>query len=301
MMTKVCASRMMKPTLATRPFEVSANFTFWILQFPGWTTFGVYKWIVAPHTRGKTLVAIVIGFGITAGLRFLYKRLLAKSIPFFKIVAIAFGCSVFAGLIWPIIVESLCGMFRTESLHAGVWLQAIKANLKFPLMSNRVFVFLVWSALYFGITSWRDLQKQKVRTLQATSPAQEAHLAIGKITPAQRLEKFDYTDYLFLTTDKRPRFLKINTVVFICAAGDYSEIFTADGKKTLMLRPLKEWETRLPEKYFIRISRSAIVNLEYVERVERGLNYSYQVYCRNLPAPFAISRRYAARLKSRGK
>jgi two-component system LytT family response regulator len=118
---------------------------------------------------------------------------------------------------------------------------------------------------------------------------------------AKRLEKFDYTDYLFLTTDKPPRFIKINTVVCIGAAGDYSEIFTADGKKTLLLRPLKEWEARLPEKYFLRISRSVIVNLEYVERIERGLNYSYQVYCRNLPAPFTISRRYAARLKSRAK
>jgi len=126
-------------------------------------------------------------------------------------------------------------------------------------------------------------------------------LSAGEITPAKRLEKFDYTDYLFLTTDKRARFLKINTVVCICAAGDYSEIFTADGKKTLMPRPLKEWEARLPEKYFIRISRAAIVNLEYVESVERGLNYSYQVYCRNLPAPFTISRRYAARLKRRAK
>jgi len=126
-------------------------------------------------------------------------------------------------------------------------------------------------------------------------------LSAGEITPAKRLEKFDYTDYLFLTADKRPRFLKINAVVCICAAGDYSEIFTADGKKTLMPRPLKEWEARLPEKYFLRISRTAIVNLEYVERVERGANYSCQVYCRNLPAPFAISRRYTARLKRRAK
>jgi len=164
----------MTPTLATRPFEAA----FWILQFLGWAAFGIYKWIVAPHTRGETLVAIVIGFVITAGLRSLYKRLLAKSFPYLKIVAIACGCSVFAGLLWPIIVESLFLIFHSESLHAGMWLHAMKATLKFPLLSNRVFVFLVWSALFFGVTSWRDLQKQKARALQATILAQEAHLAM---------------------------------------------------------------------------------------------------------------------------
>ena len=164
----------MTPTLATRPFEAA----FWILQFLGWAAFGIYKWIVAPHTRGETLVAIVIGFVITAGLRSLYKRLLAKSFPYLKIVAMACGCSVFAGWLWPIIVESLFLIFHAESLHAGMWLPAMKATLKFPLLSNRVFVFLVWSALYFGVTSWRDLQKQKERALQATILAQQAHLAM---------------------------------------------------------------------------------------------------------------------------
>ena len=63
--------------------------------------------------------------------------------------------------------------------------------------------------------------------------------------------------------------------------------------------PLREWEERLPEKYFARIHRSAIVNLEQVERLEKWFNYTYQVYLRNTKKPLSISRRCVAQLKER--
>src|SRR5262245_38229924 len=83
------------------------------------------------------------------------------------------------------------------------------------------------------------------------------------------------------------------------AADVYSEIFTAAGEKTLVLKPLNEWEERLPEKHFARIHRSTIINIEFVERVEKSFNYSFEVYLRGAGEPFMMSRRYAARLKDR--
>ena len=35
-------------------------------------------------------------------------------------------------------------------------------------------------------------------------------------------------------------------------------------------------------KHFVRIHRSTIINLEFVERRERSLNYSYDVYMRGV-------------------
>jgi two-component system LytT family response regulator len=129
------------------------------------------------------------------------------------------------------------------------------------------------------------------------SPANHWPQSANEGVTAQAARKLEYEDRLFLEIDEHSRFLKINTIVCIAAAGDYSEIFTTDGKKSLVLKPLKEWEERLPEKYFTRIHRSAIINLEYIERIDGWFNRSYQVHLRHLKEPLVMSRRYAAKLK----
>jgi len=72
---------------------------------------------------------------------------------------------------------------------------------------------------------------------------------------------------------------------------------TAGGEKTLVLKPLNEWEERLPEKHFTGAHRSTIINIGFVERVEKSFDYSFEVYPRGAGEPFKMSRRYAARSK----
>ncbi len=115
-----------------------------------------------------------------------------------------------------------------------------------------------------------------------------------KPTASRQLE---YGDRIFLETDGHPRFVKLETIVCLVAADDHSELFTSDGKKTLVLKSLREWEERLPERYFPRIHRSTMINLEYVERIEAGFNRAYRVFLRGFPEPFAMSRRHASKLK----
>ncbi len=109
----------------------------------------------------------------------------------------------------------------------------------------------------------------------------------------------DYDDHIFLTVNSRARFVRVSRIVCILAAGAYSDVILAGGEKVFAPKSLKEWEGRLPEKQFLRIHRSTIINLEYVERLEKWLNYSYQVHLRFLPAPLRMSRRYASRVKER--
>lgn len=117
----------------------------------------------------------------------------------------------------------------------------------------------------------------------------------GEIPPRQ----LEYDDRLFLTVDERSILLKISAIVCITAAGDYSEIITSDGRKSFVLKSLREWEARLPEKFFSRIHRSTIINLECVERIEKWFNNAHQVYLRNIERPLVMSRRYGAKLKTR--
>ena len=109
----------------------------------------------------------------------------------------------------------------------------------------------------------------------------------------------EYDDFLFLPFGDSSRFLRVREIRSIRAADVYSEIFTAAGEKTLVLKPLNEWEERLPERHFARIHRSTIINIEFVERVEKSFNHSFEVYLRGVGESFTMSRRYAARLKDR--
>lgn len=106
-------------------------------------------------------------------------------------------------------------------------------------------------------------------------------------------------DRLFVPIGGRSIFLKINSISHVSAAGDYSEVFTREGKNFLVEKSLREWEARLPEKHFARIHRNCIVNLASVERVENWFNRSFQVYLENTREPLTASRRFAAKLKEK--
>lgn len=117
--------------------------------------------------------------------------------------------------------------------------------------------------------------------------------------PMKGLPKWDYDDRLLMHKDGCSFFVKIQSIVVIQSADDYTSVHTADGVFSLCARSLKEWEDRLPSKHFLRIHRGAIVNLDAVERMEKWFNYSTRLYVRHYPEPVIVSRRYASRLKKK--
>ena len=138
--------------------------------------------------------------------------------------------------------------------------------------------------------------------LKPINPARLAQ-AIERLTTqepasAAPVRALEYEDRLFIEVDERSRFLKVSDIIVISAMGDYSQILSCDGQKSLVLKPLKDWEERLPAKHFTRIHRSTIINVDYVERLESWFNRSYRIHIRQLPEPLVMSRRYAARFKT---
>jgi two-component system LytT family response regulator len=111
--------------------------------------------------------------------------------------------------------------------------------------------------------------------------------------------RFEPGDFVFLPVDGRSRFLRVSQIVTVAAAGDATAVTTADGLRGRVPRSLKSWEERLPPKLFVRIHREAIVNLQFVERIEEWSNEAFQVHLRGGGPPLTLSRRYAARLKAR--
>jgi DNA-binding LytR/AlgR family response regulator len=108
-----------------------------------------------------------------------------------------------------------------------------------------------------------------------------------------------YNGFIFIELNHRYHFIRVDTILKISAAGFYTELMTTTGKKGLVQKPMKEWEEILPVENFERIHRSTIVNIEYVDRVERGFDNSYHVYLKGYAKPEAMSRRHIARMKDR--
>jgi len=128
-------------------------------------------------------------------------------------------------------------------------------------------------------------------TLKRIESAQET-----RTTEAKHLQ---YNGVMFIELNNRFHFIKVDTILKITAAGFYTEVLTTTGKKGLVQKTMKEWEESLPEENFVRIHRSTIVNVEYVDRIERGFNNTYQVHLKGSTKPEAMSRRHVARIKDR--
>ena len=109
----------------------------------------------------------------------------------------------------------------------------------------------------------------------------------------------EFDDRIFLEVGERAVLLKICDISHVGAAGGYSELMSVAGKKMLVEKPLSEWERRLPEKYFLRIHRQTIINLEQIEEISAWFNGTFQVRLKNQSPSFTVSRRRATKLRSR--
>lgn len=119
----------------------------------------------------------------------------------------------------------------------------------------------------------------------------------GKKEKGKKLRNLEYDDRVFLLINDKYTFLEIESIVSIKSADDYTDIYSTVGKSGLALKSMQEWESRLPEKHFVRIHRSTIININYISRIEKWFNNSFKVYLKGIETPVVMSRRYAAKIK----
>ncbi|HWQ82905.1 MAG TPA: LytTR family DNA-binding domain-containing protein [Ignavibacteria bacterium] len=111
--------------------------------------------------------------------------------------------------------------------------------------------------------------------------------------------KIKYEDTLFIQLNSQMKFVKVQDIISVESSGDYTELYLKNSAKGLTSKPMREWEERLPENYFVRIHRAAIVNLSYITKVEEWFKNSFKVFLMGKAEPLVISRRYAIKLKER--
>jgi two-component system, LytTR family, response regulator len=65
-------------------------------------------------------------------------------------------------------------------------------------------------------------------------------------------------------------FVKVETIIYCEASGNYTNLYMEDGKKHIVSRTLREYEDLLEDQEFFRIHNSYLINLNAVKRYIRG-------------------------------
>lgn len=90
------------------------------------------------------------------------------------------------------------------------------------------------------------------------------------------------------------RLVKVGEIRHIAAYGEYSWVYWDSGKGAMLRKPLRQWARELPSSQFLRVHRGAIVNLAFLETVERLPGGKMQVRLRDVAKGIPVSLRLAA-------
>ncbi|MBU2492506.1 MAG: response regulator [Bacteroidetes bacterium] len=111
--------------------------------------------------------------------------------------------------------------------------------------------------------------------------------------------KHDNEKFILLNTGKFIEPIQIETIECILAENVHSQIFLNDKKFITIRKSLNDWQILLPENTFIRVHRGAIVNLNFVNYIEKWFNQTLKIKMRNYEKPITISRNYASLLREK--
>lgn len=158
-------------------------------------------------------------------------------------------------------VAAHTGLAVTFSL-GWLWLLTLAGAV---LGAGSVMRFAVNPFLIGPAAEWQMFQGLFVYGLLACLTALQERRGSGEtllLTEAERAAA-----PLLVRDGEEMRTLDVGRIVAIRGADDYAELLTADGARLVQTR-LSEFERRLDPTVFVRVHRSAIINLNQLERAE---------------------------------
>ncbi len=95
-----------------------------------------------------------------------------------------------------------------------------------------------------------------------------------RLTKSKSSFSKEKSDAVFVKVNSTVRKILVKNINVILAENQYSRICQINGKEYLIRRSLSEWQKLLDENFY-RISRSAIVNLDLIEKIENITHGKY--------------------------
>lgn len=77
-------------------------------------------------------------------------------------------------------------------------------------------------------------------------------------------------NYIFVKSEYKLRKIFLKDILYVEGVREYVKIVVNDDKPIMSLMSMKAFEEKLPTSHFMRVHRSFIVNLDYVNIIERG-------------------------------
>ncbi|MFY9221498.1 MAG: LytTR family DNA-binding domain-containing protein [Blastocatellia bacterium] len=112
-------------------------------------------------------------------------------------------------------------------------------------------------------------------------------------------DKLAYDQQVPVKVGNQIKVISLNSLIYITAAEDYTHLYLNTGEKPLVLKTISKWEEILPSKQFLRVHRSVIININYVEKLEQPLPKKYFIYMKNISEPLNVSRKLSKEIKNR--
>ena len=106
------------------------------------------------------------------------------------------------------------------------------------------------------------------------------------------LQEFSEEIVMKFDKDNTDTYQMVSNIIYLEAEGNYVKVHAKD-RNFLISRNLKYWEDKLPEKNFVRIHKSFLINFEYIDYI------NITVSLKNDPMKFPVGRSYRKNLQTR--
>lgn len=111
------------------------------------------------------------------------------------------------------------------------------------------------------------------------------------------IQQYPLEDRIFIKVKGQSYMIKIEDIAFIEANNQYTSLHLINGKSYLIRKPISGWTDILKDKFFMRIHRSTIINLELIEKMEKWKNSSLIIHLKNINKSFIVSKKNSAKLR----
>lgn len=153
---------------------------FWTLQTVGWSGYVLDRYLSAEGRFFPVyFIYLVVACALTFALRPVYHRIWKRKPNVLTIGLAIIACSIIAAYLWLIlgeIVFAVLGIRRFPVPEKQSLIAYLSDTFIVSLQHHKPFLFLSWSALYFGIKYWQSKREEEENALRSQALAQEAEL-----------------------------------------------------------------------------------------------------------------------------
>jgi DNA-binding LytR/AlgR family response regulator len=139
------------------------------------------------------------------------------------------------------------------------------------------------------------IRLRRINELQSAYFYKKSNAGIIRRTGKKMSEK----EQILVYAKGKPEIIKITEIVVIYSVGDYSNVICSNGRKIFTRKLLRDWEKVLPKKLYFRARRSAIINLNYIVRIDKWFSHTMMIKLEKISDPVIISQRNCKVLKQK--